>query len=56
MSILSLMVYSKIFTSSVHVYACVPPVEIEQSVETLYILEQDTRKGKENNKDKEIES
>lgn len=35
---------------------CVPLDEIEQSVETLCILEQDTLKGKEHNKGKEKES
>lgn len=32
---------------------CVPLTEIEPSGETLYLLEQDTLKGKENNKGKE---
>ena len=37
-------------------YAYAPPTETEPSVETLYILKQDTLKGKENNKGKENEN
>lgn len=36
--------------------ACVPPVKIEQSVETLDIFKHDALKGKENNAGEENES